>query len=85
MAQDPFHFDLNDPKNSLQFGLYKVQLALEQLCDAVIPVVTATAKQLVDIFTPMANAVLEYQKAILSVLRSIRVLLIWHSTRKRNV
>ena len=64
MAQDPFHFDLNDPKDPLQFGFYKVQLALEQLCDTVIPVVTATAKRLVDIFTPVANAVLEYQKAI---------------------
>ena len=55
-------FDLDNPKNSLQYQLYKVQLALEQLASRLVPVLTDAIKSFVASVTPYVDFMREYQR-----------------------
>ena len=55
-------FDLDNPKNSLQYQLYKVQLALEQLASRLGPVLTDAIKSFVTSVTPYVDFMREYQR-----------------------
>ena len=55
-------FDLDNPKNSLQYQLYKVQLVLEQLASRLGPVLTDAIKSFVASVTPYVDFMREYQR-----------------------
>ena len=55
-------FDLDNPKNSLQYQLYKVQLVLEQLASRLVPVLTDAIKAFVTSVTPYVDFMREYQR-----------------------
>ena len=55
-------FDLDNPKNSLQYQLYKVQLAFEQCADQIVPVLTDAIKSFVASVTPYVDFMREYQR-----------------------
>ena len=55
-------FDLDNPKNNLQYQLYKVQLVLEQLASRLVPVLTDTIKSFVANATPYVDFMREYQR-----------------------
>ena len=55
-------FDLDNPKNSLQYQLYKVQLALEQLESRLVPALTDSIKSFVASVTPYVDFMREYQR-----------------------
>ena len=55
-------FDLDNPKNSLQYQLYKVQLVLEQLARRLVPVLTDAIKSFVASVTPYVDFMREYQR-----------------------
>ena len=55
-------FDLDNPKNSLQYQLYKVQLVLEQLASRLVPVLTDAIKSFVASVTPYVDFMREYQR-----------------------
>lgn len=55
-------FDLDNPKNNLQYQLYKVQLALEQLASRLVSVLTDAIKSFVASVTPYVDYMLEYQR-----------------------
>lgn len=55
-------FDLDNPKNNLQYQLYKVQLALEQLASRLVPVLTDAIKSFVAGVTPYIDYWHEYQR-----------------------
>lgn len=55
-------FDLDNPKNGLQYQLYKVQLALEQLASRLAPVLTDAIKSFVANVTPYVDFMREYQR-----------------------
>lgn len=51
-------FDLDNPKNGLQYQLYKVQLALEQFANRFVSKLTETINSFVAAVTPY----IEYQR-----------------------
>lgn len=55
-------FDLDNPKNNLQYQLYKVQLVLEQLASRLVPVLTDAIKSFVASVTPYVDFMREYQR-----------------------
>ena len=55
-------FDLDNPKNSLQYQLYKVQLVLEPLASQLVPVLTDAIKSFVASVTPYVDYMLEYER-----------------------
>lgn len=55
-------FDLDNPKNSLQYQLYKVQLVLEPLASRLVPVLTDAIKSFVASVTPYVDFMREYQR-----------------------
>ena len=55
-------FDLDNPKNSLQYQLYKVQLVIEQLASRLVPVLTDAIKSFVASVTPYVDYMLEYER-----------------------
>ena len=55
-------FDLDNPKNNLQYQLYKGQLALEQLVSRIVPVLTEAIKSFVASVTPYVDFMREYQR-----------------------
>ena len=55
-------FDLDNPKNSLQYQLYKVQLVLEPLASQLVPVLTDAIKSFVASVTPYVDFMREYQR-----------------------
>ena len=55
-------FDLDNPKNSLQYQLYKVQLAFEQFAGQIVPVLTDAIKSFVASVTPYVDFMREYQR-----------------------
>ena len=57
-------FYLNDPKNRLQYQLYKTQLSFEQFADMLIPVVKRLSENLMQIIKPTLDAFCEYQRII---------------------
>lgn len=55
-------FDLDNPKNSLQYQLYKVQLAFEQFAGQIVPALTGLIKSFVASVTPYVDFMREYQR-----------------------
>ena len=55
-------FDLDNPKNNLQYQLYKVQLALEQFAGQIVPALTELIKSFVAGVTPYIDYWHEYQR-----------------------
>lgn len=55
-------FDLDNPKNGLQYQLYKVQLAFEQFAGQIVPALTGLIKSFVTNVTPYVDFMREYQR-----------------------
>lgn len=55
---------LSDPKNQLQYQLYKTQLSFEQFADMLIPVVKKLSENLMQTIKPTLDAFCEYQRII---------------------
>ena len=51
-------FDLDNPKNGLQYQLYKVQLAFERFASQIVPALTKLIKP----FVTSVDYMLEYQR-----------------------
>ena len=55
-------FDLDNPKDNLQYQLYKVQLVLEQSASQIASAMTDIIKSFVASLTPYADLIREYQR-----------------------
>lgn len=60
----PTALNLNDPKNQLQYQLYKTTLALEVFAEAITPVFNQAVESFNKIVMPIANVIIEYQRLI---------------------
>ena len=54
--------DLDNPKNGLQYQMYKVQLAFEQFAGQAVPALTGLIKSFVANVTPYVDFMREYQR-----------------------
>jgi hypothetical protein len=60
----PTALNLDDPKNQLQYQLYKVTLAVEVFVEALKPALNHIAESINKAFTPIVNGIIEYERLI---------------------